>query len=334
MIMFLIFSLSLIISSSSSRSLSKKKKKVIEPFSFCGAGKEFRKFKCRSCPENTFAPGWNDLKENWKNTLHGECIPCEYPELFEPNKMKTKCVPRSSIVISKPPVLLLPGFLGSRLRAKRIYGEYDSLMNECPGGENWIQIWPPSLRTISNLCFAKLLTIRTTEEGQAEDAEGWEVDTNPSNPLIDQGFVYGEIEDLFQKLEWSLEFFPFDWRYAPGSRSFDEKIVDRLKSKIETEYADQKIALMGHSYGSVVAYEFLSKMTDEWKERHIAYYIPLGAPFAGAVGTVISTASGYALDVPVPKVRSLSLSLSLHSSKSISVSIYLSLILSLASIIN
>ena len=78
--------------------------------------------------------------------------------------------------------------------------------------------------------------------------------------------------------------------------------MNRLKSKIETEYKGTKVALAGHSYGGVAAYEFLTEMTDEWKAEHISHYIPIGAPFGGAIGTVISTAAGYALDIPIPKM--------------------------------
>ena len=219
-----------------------------EPFSFCGAGREFSKGKCRACPPGTFAPGWSK-HASWKESLHGDCIPCDIPEIFEPNEKKTKCV-ASKKLKNKPPVLFLPGFLGSRLKARRIDSR-NHLKEKCPKlkeGE-WIQVWPPHWKTLSKFCFAYLLTIRTTSEGLAEDQEGWEIDTDQEIPLIDSGLVYGDLENLFRDLEWSFEPIPFDWRYAPGSKSWDEKFVSRLKTKIEKEYEGQKIALIGHSYG-------------------------------------------------------------------------------------
>ena len=272
------------------------------PLSICGAGREFRNGRCRVCEDGEFSPGWSSHAK-WRESLNGFCRPCEMPEILVPNEKRTKCV-ASPKIQSKPPVLFLPGFLGSRLRARRT-NEENSLEDECPDLEQgeWIQVWPPHWSTLPKICFARLLTIRTNEEGQAVDPTGWELDVDTKDPLIDEGFVYGDLEELFNRLEWKIDFVPFDWRFAPGSsQGWHEKFVNRLKSKIETEYMGKKVALTGHSYGGVAAYEFLTEMTDEWKAEHISHYIPIGAPFGGAIGTVISTAAGYALDIPIPKM--------------------------------
>ena len=297
--------------SSHSKKISQKKLRRSEdelvvsrqegPLSICGAGREFRNGRCRVCEDGEFSPGWSSHAK-WRESLNGFCRPCEMPEIFVPNEKRTKCVPSPNIQ-SKPPVLFLPGFLASRLRARRTHEE-NSLEDECPDLEQgeWIQVWPPHWSTLSDICFARLLTIRTNEEGQAMDPLGWELDVDPEDPLIDRGFVYGDLEELFHRLEWKIDFVSFDWRFAPGTHGgWHEKLVNRLKTKIETEYADTKVCLAGHSYGGVAAYEFLTEMTDEWKDEHISHYVPIGAPFGGAIGTVIATAAGYALDVPIPK---------------------------------
>lgn len=222
------------------------------------------------------------------------------PDLFVPNEDQTKCVPSPRIASSNPPpVFFLPGFLASGLRARRTREEEDSLKDACSlvKGDEWVRVWPPALKTLPKLCFAKILTVQTLE-GRAYDALGWELDVVPSNPLIDRGLVYGKIRKLFARLRWSLEFVPYDWRYAPGSVTFDDVFVSRLRQKIED--TGTPVALVGHSFGAAVAYEFLSKMTKEWKAKHVQLYVPISAPFGGAVGTVISTVAGYALDVPIP----------------------------------
>jgi len=105
-----------------------------------------------------------------------------------------------------------------------------------------------------------------------------------------QGYVIGK----------DLHGAPYDWRLAPQHNKIYH---DKLKTLIEdTVKRNGKPAIViTHSYGGVMFYDFLLKMTAEWKKAHVDEFIPMGAPFGGAAKTLRAVLSGYAFNIPLLK---------------------------------
>ncbi|EAZ23626.1 hypothetical protein OsJ_07324 [Oryza sativa Japonica Group] len=120
-----------------------------------------------------------------------------------------------------------------------------------------------------------------------------------SRPTYMRGYCFGKLRDWLEELRYrdgdTLFGAPYDFRYAPPvpgqtsevySRYFDE-----LMAPVEaaTKKKRKKAVIVGHSYGGMVAVEFIPSTPRAWQGEHIERLI-LVAPtlpygFLGSVGS-------------------------------------------------
>lgn len=85
----------------------------------------------------------------------------------------------------------------------------------------------------------------------------------------------------------------YDFRKTPYELTNDGTF-ERIKRLIEDTYQrnKQKVHVMGHSYGGPISAYFLANYVEqEWKDKYIKSYIPLGAPFDGSPSTLLTYAA-------------------------------------------
>eukprot|EP00250_Pteridium_aquilinum_P009766 c18917_g1_i1 orf=49-1386(+) len=92
---------------------------------------------------------------------------------------------------------------------------------------------------------------------------------------------------------------PYDFRYAPGQHASHaaNSFLENLKSLIENAYVkngEYPVVLLSHSLGGLWGLYFLNQQTLSWRQKYISHFIPVSAPWGGAVQNMRTYASGYA----------------------------------------
>lgn len=77
----------------------------------------------------------------------------------------------------------------------------------------------------------------------------------------------------------------FDWRMDPSNDVIaGPGFMNNTAALVEKLYANagnQKVWLIGHSNGPIMQLYFLTKVSNEWKQKYIAGFLPLSGNFAG-----------------------------------------------------
>lgn len=170
-----------------------------------------------------------------------------------------------------PPVVLIPGFLGSSLR-------------DISGGKELIWIDPSLLTDGSRLDALKLAT---RMPGQPE------VDADNSVKVV----ATGTVPLAYDLLKWRLSLsgydtrvFAFDWR-----KNLDESIqrlVQQIRS-LSTSTGDKKVRLIAHSQGSLVARGAISALGKSEADRLVDTLTLLGPATFGTLTAAMAISGGH-----------------------------------------
>lgn len=85
---------------------------------------------------------------------------------------------------------------------------------------------------------------------------------------------------------------PYDFRTMPYGV---DEYLNSLSSLIEETYAangNRSVVLIGHSLGGNLLHVFLARRSAAWKQQYVRSVISLGAPFGGAVKTLLLQTCG------------------------------------------
>jgi triacylglycerol esterase/lipase EstA (alpha/beta hydrolase family) len=173
----------------------------------------------------------------------------------------------SIIVNEKTPILLVPGFAGSKLI------------------ENNKNIWTPKLNDIlfnkktwkEKLMITKTYNknIKTLEFG---DKKALDLDTDII--FFTKKNIYKNIIDKYQ----NIYPIPYDFRIIHYNEYLDE-FYNKLSDYIIS--FNEPITLLCHSTGGLLIHYFLSLKDEEWKNKHIKNIININVPFGGTLITLI-----------------------------------------------
>ncbi|KYO29480.1 phosphatidylcholine-sterol acyltransferase [Alligator mississippiensis] len=220
--------------------------------------------------------------------------------------------PQATPSNSTPPVILVPGCLGNQLEAKLDKPEvvnwmcyrktddyfpiYISLNMFLPLG---FDCWIDNTRVVYNRTTRKISSapgvhIRAPGFGKTYSVE-----------YLDENKVAGYMHTLVQHLvnngyvrDKTVRAAPYDWRFGPHQQ---DEYFQKLKAMIEEmhdTYQD-RVYLIGHSLGNINILYFLLHQSQAWKDRNIAGFISLGAPWGGAVKSMRVLASGDNQGIPL-----------------------------------
>jgi lysophospholipase-3 len=85
---------------------------------------------------------------------------------------------------------------------------------------------------------------------------------------------------------------PYDWRLAPDMAQ-QLGYFSKLRNLIEDMYNGVGVTIVAHSMGGLMSLYFLNEVvTQEWKDKYIKAYIPIGAPYGGAVKVIETWLTG------------------------------------------
>eukprot|EP00045_Choanoeca_perplexa_P017707 m.262849 g.262849 ORF g.262849 m.262849 type:complete len:461 (+) comp17610_c0_seq3:108-1490(+) len=207
----------------------------------------------------------------------------------------------------RPPIVWVPGLTSSNLTYELVNSP-NPYFPFCPKSTDGPQpLWPtPTLNTTADaLCWFSDLN---TPFDQTAPGNPYHPRQGATVSVLDMGnfsgtalwFMpyyyapYGYVvgQDLFNV--------PFDWRLPlDGLTDF----YASLKATIE--HASQlnnnrKVALLSVSWGPQVALGFLHRMTQEWKDQYIAWYVAESPLYSGSPVGALAVTSGYASDPTQP----------------------------------
>uniref|UniRef100_A0A0N5C576 1-O-acylceramide synthase n=1 Tax=Strongyloides papillosus TaxID=174720 RepID=A0A0N5C576_STREA len=213
------------------------------------------------------------------------------------------------------PVILVPGFGGSRLQAKlnnkpsvvhyfcdkTTKDYYDIWLDLRQFTIGFIDCFVDNMRMVCNNVTRKCesspgVDIVTGEFGYDTDTVEW-LDTFH----FSQANYFASIADAL--VSWgyerggSLRAAPFDWRLKPTE--MDDFYLKLKKTIMRTSWNnnDNKVILLGHSLGNVHINYFLRNfVNEEFRERYIKSHIALAAPWAGSMQIVKLLVSGYNME--------------------------------------
>jgi len=217
------------------------------------------------------------------------------------------------------PVVIIPGFAGSRLCIKRpssnkskVVRPKNDFINLNPFDKTWqghfeLDIDKHSSRAdiiddihvhdfggvdgIRNLC----------DDCQVIDNFIRKIDASKT---IEKTYNYKYFDALISHLssqygyESRSDMFgaPYDFRKI-GIVEYVEKYVDRLKDLLETSFDKnngKRAVLLAHSIGGLVAYIILTEfISQSWKDRFIDRFISVSAPYGGCSIAMKTCLSGY-----------------------------------------
>uniref|UniRef100_A0A674ICC4 Lecithin-cholesterol acyltransferase n=1 Tax=Terrapene triunguis TaxID=2587831 RepID=A0A674ICC4_9SAUR len=122
---------------------------------------------------------------------------------------------------------------------------------------------------------------------------------------LDKSKLAGYLHTLVQNLvnngyvrDQTVRAAPYDWRIGPNQQP---EYFQNLKALIEEMHDtyQKRVFLLGHSLGNLNILYFLLQQPQAWKDRFIAGFISLGAPWGGAVKSMLVLASGDNQGIPM-----------------------------------
>jgi pimeloyl-ACP methyl ester carboxylesterase len=179
---------------------------------------------------------------------------------------------------TKTPLIFIPGIGGSELKIKTATnwsqhdghgGTYNHIYTE---SENPIWLNAVQAGLPGNDDFFDILRLKS-------DGKTNEADIDLTGNLVD--FAYKPTIDFFTsnayKLNQDLFIFPYDWRKDIADT---KELLDQKIATIKQQTGTQKVDILAHSMGGLVARNYIS---DPTKATNIRKLITLGTPHLGSV---------------------------------------------------
>ena len=219
------------------------------------------------------------------------------------------------------PIIIIPGFLGSQMRA--ILDKPSRVSWFCNKQKGWHNIWYDSnaVTPIAVNCWVdNMRLVFNPESGTTrnspgvetrmvawghtygvEDLSSWSEHKNTigqqSEGLEKNGYLLGKtayfstfvnymVEELHYIRNKSIRAAPYDFRKAPFD---DVGYFFKLTKLIEDTYVlngNKSIILLSHSMGCMQTLYLLKGKSQDWKDTYIKAWIPIAAPFGGSLKTL------------------------------------------------
>lgn len=207
------------------------------------------------------------------------------------------------------PVILVPGYGGSRLEAKWSKGRVEHFV--CESKSDWTNIWLDVKRLLPYMidCLIELFrlefdpatnTTRNTYGVQVrvkdpDSLSTVEYLTNLHAPSFGYfaPIIKKLIDDLGYERDVNLRGAPYDFRKAPNELS-DYFVNLKLMSELLLEQTNgqEQVTYICHSMGCNNILYFLHHQPLAWKTKHVKRVISLAAPWAGSMAALRAAALG------------------------------------------
>lgn len=212
------------------------------------------------------------------------------------------------------PVILVPGYGGSRLEARR----NKTLVKHyfCQRVSDWSNIWI-ELKLMLPYMIDCLIEDFRLEFGPktnlTHNTEGIEIRVRNPDDVANVEFLtdihlssFGYFAPIIRRLVVSLGYqrnhnllgAPYDFRKAPNELvEFFAKLKRDSENLVE-QFNGRRVTYICHSMGCNNILYFLQRQSLQWKERHVLRVISLAAPWGGSMQAVRATVFGDNLGLP------------------------------------
>eukprot|EP01113_Clastostelium_recurvatum_P011693 TRINITY_DN15986_c0_g1_i2.p1 TRINITY_DN15986_c0_g1~~TRINITY_DN15986_c0_g1_i2.p1 ORF type:complete len:419 (+),score=31.44 TRINITY_DN15986_c0_g1_i2:241-1497(+) len=217
-----------------------------------------------------------------------------------------------------PPIVLVPGFLGSQLHSTQplnctflpatneiwlnteVAGCFGPGIDQLPG---WIELeYDESTGTYHNVTFNDLHVdlfppyMNSTKGIEYITTKGSLFNESYYGPLVEVltnaslGYVRGK--DLFGA--------PYDWRISPQTNTYWKYQFQVLIEGAYQNNTNSPVVIVAHSFGNRYVHNFLLQQSSSWKNKYIKSFISVSAPWYGVPEAVQALVSGadFALHLP------------------------------------
>lgn len=224
----------------------------------------------------------------------------------------TSDTPSRNTRSNKPPLIIVPGAMGSLLEAK--LHKNQTVSRFCSKEtSDWYTLWISESALVASSCFFDNIKMRYVGQGKVIPAKGVDVRVpnygtsmegvrcilphtkahcaatrnwmDIINGLIEIG-NYRTGEDLFAA--------PYDFRRGPDDYMEDD--YPKLQKLVEVAYAknnNTKVALASISLGSMFVHTFLTHFVDQnWKDTYIDRWLTMSGTFNGFAQSFLNVVFG------------------------------------------
>ncbi|KAL0246946.1 hypothetical protein GEMRC1_008152 [Eukaryota sp. GEM-RC1] len=224
------------------------------------------------------------------------------------------------------PVVIFPGFAATSLEQKIVMKEVEHWW--CRSNKPWHSAWIaltcflPEVMQCWHSNFKPVCSRHHTSSSPHQnkwvctDSQG--VTTRPignyrfgdttANEFLDSsfkwktGYMYAFIEALDRvglKRNKQVFSISYDWRHSLALQR--SELFSRAMTIIELAFNQnegQSVTLVAHSMGSLLMVDFLSTMTDTWKDKYLSTTYAVGPVFGGAIRSIYDILIGNTYSVP------------------------------------
>lgn len=198
-----------------------------------------------------------------------------------------------------PPVIIIPGAMGSLLEGK--LNKKKTVSPICYSQSDWSTLWITESALIASQCFFDNIKMRYLGNGKVDNNEGVEVRVPYYGGSVDGVrcllshtefqckatgnwlAVINELEARGYQVGEDLFSAPFDFRR--GADDFMEDAFPRLKTLVEEVYHSNggaRVAFVSISIGSMFMHTFLTHYVDqEWKDKFVLRWLTMSGVFNG-----------------------------------------------------
>eukprot|EP00759_Apiculatamorpha_spiralis_P028283 PhF_6_TR30758/c0_g1_i1/m.45298/K06129/LYPLA3; lysophospholipase III len=223
------------------------------------------------------------------------------------------------VVSAVNPIVILPGLMGSGLEAERVNA--NGIPWPCEKNDDWEKVWADvEGMTVDYPCWKYVMQLQVDSMGVSSSFPGITVRNplnstyavaclDPANSITCLASMYLGNWFNFMKtkgytLQHDLDAVPFDFRLSPLNHYQPGGFFSRLKTRIETMYAqtgNTKVALLGHSMGGAWAALFMNTYVNAtWKATYLARYVSIAGVYSGAPKAMKAVLVGDTEGVPFP----------------------------------
>lgn len=202
--------------------------------------------------------------------------------------------------LAAPPMVMVPGFSNSLIEMKLDNADLPILCNRDTKGE-WVSLWPqPHNQTaLEAICWLESFKVSFNSTSKTFSSK-----KGISTRTVDFGGFSGmqmfpdEIVPGYVDLGWvvgkTLFGAPYDWRVAPCSLEAYFVDLQHLIEKASQMNANAKVVLFSPSLGPQLSISFLHRMTQEWKDKYIEWFIAESPVWSGTMTAADLFVAGFA----------------------------------------
>lgn len=217
------------------------------------------------------------------------------------------------------PVILMPGYGGSKLEARWNPSEA-APSKSCPRFTEWRTIWlDPSYILPNRLeCLVEMLELEMdTGTCRTRNKRGLEVrvkapervenaETLTDLRVLRYDYFHQIVDHLVKTLGYkrneNIRGAPYDFRRAPNELAGYYERLDSMVAEMIGQSGGARVTLVCHSMGCLNALYYLHSKPQDWRDKHIRRLVSLAAPWGGSLQALRVVALGFNMGPALEKL--------------------------------